>query len=252
MKRLIILVLAAVLGVGSLRAEVYFGDCGAQKSGTNIQWMLDTETGILTIKGSGAMQNYMYLTDVAPWFELRMAIKHVKITDGITTVGTWAFDQCFFLEDITLGKDVREVPTDFCGNAFRLQAIKVSKDNRHFSAKDGILYDKRRTVLLHFPAGHQAKKYTLPKSVEKIAAFAFSCNENLETLNILSVKSIEGHAFSNCKRLKRINSYAQVPPAIADRRIFDLRVNPTVYVPAKSMEQYQATPWKVMHLKPMK
>jgi len=251
-KKMFILVLAVVLGMGSLRAEVFYGNCGAQKSGTNIRWMLDTETGLLTLKGSGAMQNYMYITDEAPWFEVRMAVKHVNIMDGITTVGTWAFNQCFFLEDITLGKDVREVPMDFCGNDFRMHTIKVSKDNKHFSAKDGILYDKKRTVLLHFPAGHPAKEYTLPGSLERIAAFAFSCNQNLQTLNIPSLKSIEGHAFSNCDNLKRINCYCKVPPVIADRSIFDIRVDPVVYVPAKSMEQYKATPWKVIHLKPLK
>ena len=103
---------AAVLGFGSLRAEVYSGSCGGSKSGTNIRWMLDTETGQLTLKGTGAMQNYMYITDPAPWFEVRMAIRHVTVTDGITSVGTWAFDQCFFLEDITLGKDISEVPME--------------------------------------------------------------------------------------------------------------------------------------------
>lgn len=252
MKRLLILILAAVLGFGSLRAEVYSGSCGGSKSGTNIRWMLDTETGQLTLKGTGAMQNYMYITDPAPWFEVRMAIRHVTVTDGITSVGTWAFDQCFFLEDITLGKDISEVPMDFCGNNFRMHTIKVSKDNKHFSVKDGILYDKRRTVLLHFPAGHPAKEYTLPGSLEKIAAFAFSCNQNLQTLTIPSAKSIEGHAFSNCHSLKRINCHANVPPAIADRTVFDLRVDPVIYVPAKSMEQYEATPWKGMRLKPMK
>ena len=252
MKRFLIFVFAAVLGVGSVRAEVYYGNCGIRKTGSNVRWLLDTDTGLLTLEGYGAMQNYMYITDEGPWVEVRMYIKHVKVMDGVTTIGTWAFNQCFYLEDITLGKDICKVPTDFCGNDIRLQTIKVDKNNKHFSAKDGILYDKKRTVLLHFPAGHPAKEYTLPRSLETIAAFAFSCNQNLETLNIPSLKSIEGHAFSNCNSLKRINCYAQVPPAIADRNIFDIRVNPTVYVPAKSIEQYEATPWKLMLLKPLK
>jgi len=252
MKRLYIFVIAAILGIGSLRAEVYYGNCGAQETGFNVRWFLDTGTGMLVLKGFGAMQNYMYITDEAPWFEVRMYIKHVKIMDGITVIGTWAFNQCFYLEDITLGKDVCRVPTDFCSNDIRLHTIIVSKDNKHFSAKDGILYDKKRTVLLHFPAGHHAKEYTLPRSLEMITAFAFSCNQNLETLNIPSLKRIEGHAFSNCYSLKRINCYCKVPPTIDDRSIFDIRVNPIIYVPAKSMEQYEATPWKLMLLKPLK
>ena len=59
MKRLLIFVFAAVLGVGSVRAEVYYGNCGIQKTGFNVRWLLDTDTGLLTLEGYGAMQNYM-------------------------------------------------------------------------------------------------------------------------------------------------------------------------------------------------
>lgn len=252
MKRAFIFVIAAMLSLGSLHADVYFGNCGFQKNGFNVRWLLDTESGTLTLEGNGAMKNYMFITDEAPWFEVRMYIKHVKIMDGITIIGTWAFNQCFYLKDIILGKDVCVVPIDFCCNNIRLQNIKVSKYNKNFTAKDGILYNKKRTILLHFPAGHSAKEYTLPKSLEKIAAFALSCNENLETLHIPSLKYIEGHAFSNCRNLKRINCYPSVPPVLEGRDVFDIMMNPVIYVPAKSMEQYNATLWKLMLLKPLK
>ena len=252
MKRLFTFVFAAILALGSLHAEIYYGNCGFQRTGFNVRWLLDTETGTLTLEGFGAMKNYKFITDEAPWFEERLYIKHVIIKDGVTIIGTWAFNQCFFLEDITLGKDVCIVPSDFCCNNIRLQTIKVSNKNEYFTAKDGILYDKKRTVLLHFPAGHPAKAYTLPKSLEKIAAFAFSGNENLETLTIPSLKSIEEHAFSDCCNLKRINCYPIEPPVLEGTAVWHVRLNPVVYVPAKSMELYKATLWKHMLLKPLK
>jgi len=251
MKRVFIF-FAAILTIGSIHAEIYYGNCGFQRTGFNVRWLLDTETGTLTLEGFGAMKNYMFITDEAPWFEERLYIKHVIIKDGVTIIGTWAFNQCFFLEDITLGKDVCIVPSDFCCNNIRLRTIKVSKKNTHFTAKDGILYDKKRTVLLHFPAGHTAKEYTLPKTLEKIATFAFSCNENLETLTIPSLKNIENHAFSNCRNLKRINCYPIEPPVLEGGEVWDVRMNLVVYVPAKSMELYNATLWKRMLLKPLK
>ena len=56
----------------------------AEESGTcgdNCQWTLDDE-GILTIGGSGKMDDYGSLLDV-PWYSSRGSIKKVVIEEGI-------------------------------------------------------------------------------------------------------------------------------------------------------------------------
>lgn len=56
------------------RAEIYSGFCGAEKEpwgppGENMTWTLDTETGVLTIEGTGGMYNYWFEGSgpSAPW-----------------------------------------------------------------------------------------------------------------------------------------------------------------------------------------
>ena len=51
-------------------AEVHSGTCGE-----NVNWTLDTETGLLEITGSGNMYNY----DNPPWYSYRSSIKKCTI-----------------------------------------------------------------------------------------------------------------------------------------------------------------------------
>ena len=62
-------------------AETYSGSCG-----TNVTWSLDTESGVLTISGSGGMNNYSY-SYRAPWYSQRGNIKSVNIENGVTSIG---------------------------------------------------------------------------------------------------------------------------------------------------------------------
>ena len=71
--------------------ETYSGTCG-----TNVNWHLDTSTGQLTISGSGAITSYSDKTYV-PWYSHRDSIKNVVIGDGVTSIGNYAFSNCYGL-----------------------------------------------------------------------------------------------------------------------------------------------------------
>ena len=70
----------------------------AAKSGTcgdNITWTLN-DSGVLTITGSGKMDNYNPFQS-SPW---GTAVKQAKINSGITSIGDWAFADCEEIEQI--------------------------------------------------------------------------------------------------------------------------------------------------------
>ena len=72
------------------KALSYSGNCGGEGEGTNLTWHCDEATALLTIEGSGAMQNFSYET--APWYYNH--ISGVRFVDGLTNIGNWAFYRC--------------------------------------------------------------------------------------------------------------------------------------------------------------
>ena len=88
-------------------AETYSGICGAE--GDNLTWSLDTETGLLTITGSGKMADYEYPGNRAPWYDYRQSINAVSLPEGLTSIGDWAFAFCSALTDVTIPDSVTSI-----------------------------------------------------------------------------------------------------------------------------------------------
>lgn len=91
---LICLTTLLVCNVPSFAASAS-GSCGK-----NVTWDFNQSTGMLTIKGSGAMDNFTtdYMKtrpysfySTAPWWKYRQKIKKVVIEEGVTHVGYNAF-----------------------------------------------------------------------------------------------------------------------------------------------------------------
>ena len=74
--------------------ETYSGTCGA-----NVRWSLNTDTGALTISGTGAMMNYEW-SNPAPWYSYRTSIKTATVQSGVTTIVSYAFYECPSLTDV--------------------------------------------------------------------------------------------------------------------------------------------------------
>jgi len=94
----------------------------------------------------------------------------------------------------------------------KLAEINVHPSNKHYSTKNGILYNKDKTKLIFFPWSHELyegsnreTEYTLPSSVKVIGKGAFRDNSFLEAIIFNStLKTIEERAFYNCKKLEDI------------------------------------------------
>ena len=100
LKQLLLLCLICLISTAT-KAETYNGQCGS-----NANWSLDTETGVLEITGSGDMYSYnwnyidgKYLT-TAPWGTYYQSIKSLTVSSDITSIGSGAFYGCSSLTSV--------------------------------------------------------------------------------------------------------------------------------------------------------
>lgn len=74
----------------------------------NMEWNFQPETGSLTVRGRGAMEDWGEWKE-RPWEDFREAIHSVMIDSGITGIGNGAFRDCTALEEVELADTVERL-----------------------------------------------------------------------------------------------------------------------------------------------
>ena len=235
-----------LLAPATLRAASS-GDCG-----DNVKWNLDDQ-GVLTIEGTGAMTDFASMSNI-PWN--RSAVTTVVIKEGVTTIGSLAFNNCTKLTSVTISNTV----TSIGSGAFATNQKLTSVDIPNSVTTIGEAAFNSCTGLT---------SVTLPNSLTSIADWSFSECTGLTSVEIPnSVTSIGQGAFSQCSSLASVN----IPNSVTSigvgafgytglTKIESLAENPPVcgknafagidkgvcklYVPEKSIEAYKAADgWK--------
>ncbi len=224
---LIVLFITMILLVIPLIANAATVDSGS--CGTNVTWTLD-DTGILTISGTGAMNNYSYSDNVttAPWGN---TAEIVIIVDGVTSVGSRAFYGCTNLTNITIPGSVTSIDSSAFYGCSSLTSITIPDSVTSI----GMLafYDCKNITDIHIDsieswmtinysdafshpntANNSCHLYindteltsiTIPDSVTSISKYAFYHCSNLKSISISDgVTSIGNWAFSYCSSLTSI------------------------------------------------
>ena len=184
----------------SAYADVQTGSCG-----DNVTYSLDTETGVLTISGTGDMY-------YGPFYE-NTNIKSVIIESGVTSIGDEAFSGCRSLTNVTIPDSVTSIGDDaFYGCYFTSENFVnnsnvelddsskptiVDTDAGGFCIKDNELVNMRPTYAIG--------EITIPDSVTSISDYAFNDCTSLTSVTIPdSVTSIDDWTFSSCTSLTSI------------------------------------------------
>jgi len=215
-KILTIVFMCIVVSFGMLctsAEEVASGACG-----DNLIWVLD-DKGTLTISGEGEMYNwesYDFGILQAPWYDYGYnSIKKVVINNGVTTIGNYAFSDCYEIEKIEIPDSVTKIgyaAIDSCyklkyiyisefvtdigiylqtpGSAslmsgwygsgifdscYSLSCIFVNANNPYYSSdENGILFNKDKSTLIHFPNACNLEEYRVPEGVTELTEFSFS------------------------------------------------------------------------------
>jgi len=105
---------------------------------------------------------------------------------------------------MTIGNSVINIG-EFAFNCTSLTAINVAAGNSVYTAENGVLYNKDKTVLHKYPQGKTDSSFIILNSVISIGESAFSDCANLTNISIPnSVTSIGESAFSGCTSLASI------------------------------------------------
>lgn len=114
-----------------------------------------------------------------------------------------SFKQFPSLKRLELPATITKVSIETIAN---LQEVIVDKANTEFSSEDGVLFDKKKTVLLSFPLGRNVKRYVIPSGVEQIAEEAFRGQPYIEEIVFPdSTIAIEKRAFADCRSLREVH-----------------------------------------------
>ena len=112
--------------------ELFAANSGS--CGEGLTWKLSS--GTLTISGTGWMKDFF--GDV-PWYSQRMQIKKITISEGVTSIGQHAFEDCINVTSISIPDSMREL-NDYCFSACKsMESITIPKsvtriDNNVFDA----------------------------------------------------------------------------------------------------------------------
>ena len=135
------------------------GSCGASST-----WEL-TSDGVLTISGTGDMQNYA--SGDAPWYQYMDTIKAVKIDTGINKIGKCSFYGCTSLETLELPEGLTEIDSS------------------------------------SFTGCKKLKNINFPESLTKVNFSAFKNCSSLTEVTISDKVTVGNSAFFGCKGLKK-------------------------------------------------
>lgn len=183
-------------------AEVNFG--GVISGGNeSISYSLDSN-GVLTISGEGKLGGFSQ-SSYPDIYLLRNNIKKVVISEGITDIGSYAFQYMQNLTEVYISSTVNDIGTHIFYDSKKIEAIEVSENNNAYCSKDGVLFNKEQSKLVLYPIGKKQITYTVPEGVKIIGAYAFSSAENLESVILPdSIEQISTKAFSDCINLSDI------------------------------------------------
>jgi len=240
-KKLLSVVLTIALVIGLLpgmtltaNADTFSGSAGA-----NLTWTLDASTGLLSISGTGPMDEWRAwiptdtpgqarMSPYAPWHRHRESIRSVHIAEGVTTIGSNAFLELgnitavnipasvthigggAFSESgitsITIPSTVKRISEGAFNRCSRLTHVTIGAE---YLGMDPTEVDRLGFHLFNNQSESKGldsiTHVTIQGSVKQIPAASFIWLLNLESLRIEEgVTKIHTSAFMNCISLPSV------------------------------------------------
>ena len=153
------------------------------------------------------------------------ATETLNMPSSVKFIDCYAFYGTGFT-DIFLGANIYYIGDVAFSNIAGLTNISVTGNSTYFSS-NGALYNSDGW-LMQYPVGKDDASFTIPSSVSNVAIrhisqFAFMGENNLDTINLGNVITIDSYAFAGCTKLSGFDNASNIeyvgPFALDDTRI---------------------------------
>ncbi|MCM1315851.1 MAG: leucine-rich repeat domain-containing protein [Alistipes senegalensis] len=169
------------------------------KCGDNINYVLCSD-GKLILKGTGTMYDYASSIETSgnnsPFYD-NDRIKSVVISEGITSIGEFAFSFCNNLKTATLPTSLRTIKR----NGFMPHIDEYIVHQNLYGLTEITIPSKVTEIAKYAFSGTAIKSVTIPASVTTVGEGAFGECQKLETVRY-SGKIIGDIMFVRCLKLK--------------------------------------------------
>lgn len=184
--------------------------------GENLTWVLDGE-GLLTISGAGEMENYGS-TAYTPWYAYLANITRVKVEDGVTSIGNYAFSTCSNLTGVELPDSITNIGDYVFGYCSQLENIEIPDSVTSIGT-------------CVFYRCESLKSIRIPDSVTTMDEGAFYACTAMESAIVGSgLTYIDGYMFKYCESLKSI-VFQGKPTEIGEEAFLDCLDLETIELP---------------------
>ena len=95
-------------------------------------------------------------------------LTRIDFPEGVEKIGDQAFSDCENLTVVSIPKSVWQIDSNAFSECFNLTDFHVDAMNPSYSDEDGVLFNKVKTILLHYPKGKTQTSYVIPDGVETI------------------------------------------------------------------------------------
>ena len=214
------------------------GKCGATGDGSDVTWQLtentyDSSTYTLTIRGSGAMEDYS-TSYSQPRNSFCDQITSVVIFPGVTSIGECAFKGFSKLIHVDIANSVISIGSQAFSYCSSLTDIKIPQSVTYIG---GVVFNECTNL----------SSITLSNNITSIGSYAFNNCTNLTSITIPGSVTFIGHcAFKDCTTLTSITipgSVTSIGWEVFDgcTRLNDIRYSGTSESVISDLSQYVPT-----------
>lgn len=148
-----------------------------------------------------------------------------SIPGSVTEIRSGAFGKALNLLSISISASTVRIEKGEFAECRNLASILVDPENTAFNSSDGVMFNKTKTTLFHFPPGKPGD-YVVPDSVEVIEFRSFTSAWRLTNLHLPArVNTIYPETFGGCENLAAFavdplnGSYRAVDGVLFDSQI---------------------------------